>query len=186
MVRRTELPRQCSGPGVLETLARHVAPSGWCVRDAMQWKNIPKLGIGTKGKGVERKAILAARLHATERGCAVLMFSRDRDGAKNIARQQEIEQTLAELANDGGIKIIGGVAVERLESWLLALSGCTGTEALRVSKTDQELDALGVQAKDTAAMVEHVGRCGLAALPEDAASLRAWLRLVEQHLQPTT
>lgn len=168
-------------PGVLEALARHVAPSGWRVRDAMQWKNIPKLTVGTKGKGVERKTILAARLHATERGCSVLMFSRDRDGPKNTARQ-EIEQTLAELANDGGIAIVGGVAVERLESWLLALSGCTGTEALRGGKTDHELDTLGVRAKDTAAMVEHVQRCGLASIASDAASLAAWLKRVEDCL----
>jgi hypothetical protein len=169
-------------PGVLESLARLAAPSGWRVREAIQWKNIPKLGIGTKGKGVERKTILAARLHAMERGCTVLMFSRDRDGPKNTARQQEIEQTLAELANDGGIGIIGGIAVERLESWLLALSGCTGTEALRDGKTDQQLEELGVPAKDTVAMVEHVGRCRLALIPADAASLRAWLKLVADHL----
>ena len=170
-------------PGVLEVLARAVAPSGWRVRDAMQWKNIPKLGIGTKGKGVERKAILAARLHATERGCTVLMFSRDRDGPKNTARQREIEQTLTELANDGGISIVGGIAVERLESWLLALSGCAGTEALRDGKTDQQLEELGIPVKDTIAMVEHVGRCGLASIPADAASLRAWLKLAADHLQ---
>jgi hypothetical protein len=173
-------------PGVLETLARRVAPAGWCVRDAMQWKNIPKLGIGTKGKGVERKTILAARLHASERGCTVLMFSRDRDGSKNTARQREIEQTLAELASDGGISIVGGVAVERLESWLLALSGCHGTEALRASKTDEELDKLGVRGKDTVTMVAHVERCEVAAIPADATSLRAWLQLVEQTLHVAT
>jgi hypothetical protein len=80
-------------PGVLETLARRAAPSGWRVRDAIQWKNIPKLQIGSKGKGVERKTILAARLRASERGCSVLMFSRDRDSAKNTERQREIEET---------------------------------------------------------------------------------------------
>ncbi|HVI04371.1 MAG TPA: hypothetical protein VM869_37045 [Enhygromyxa sp.] len=163
-------------PGVLEALARQVAPSGWCVRDAMQWKNIPKLAVGSKGKGVERKAILAARLHAMERGCAVLMFSRDRDGSKNTARQHEVEQTLAELASEDCIAIVGGIAVERLESWLLAVSGRTGTESLRVEKTDSELEALGVPAKDTAAMVELVERRGTASLPSDAASLSAWLQ----------
>lgn len=168
---------------MLEALARRVAPSGWRVHDAIQWKDIPKLGIGTKGKGVERKTILAARLHATERACTVLVFSRDRDGTKNTARQREIEQTLEELANDGGIAIVGGVAVERLESWLLALSGRTGTEALRVSKTNQELESLCVPRKDTAAMVEHIERCELAAIPPDAGSLRAWLELAERHLQ---
>ena len=172
-------------PGVLETLARHVAPSGWRVRDAIQWKNIPKLQIGSKGKGVERKTILAARLHAKERGCTVLIFSRDRDSPKYGARQREIEQTLAELAaDDDGVAIAGGICVERLESWLLALSGRTGTEDLRASKIDQELEALGVRPKDTATMIEHVHRRGLAAIPADAASLSAWLKLVGACLLP--
>ncbi len=170
-------------PGVLETLAREVAPSGWRVRDAIQWKNIPKLRLGARGKGVERKSILAARLHASERGCSVLMFSRDRDGPKNAARQQEIEQTLAELAGEGGVAVIGGICVERLESWLLALDGRTGTEALRNNKADQELEALGVKPKRTAAMVEHVQRCGIKAIPADAASLRAWIELARSCLE---
>jgi hypothetical protein len=91
---------------------------------------------------------------------------------------------LAELADDGGVAVVGGVAVERLESWLLALSGRTKTEALRVGKTDQELEQLGVRCKDTATMVEHVERCDLAAIPLDAASLREWLKLIEAHLKP--
>ena len=169
-------------PGVLETLARRAAPSGWRVRDAIQWKNIPKLGIGSKGKGVERKTILAARLHAKERGCSVLMFSRDRDGRKHTARQREIEETLAELASDSEIAVIGGICIERLESWLLALSGRTGIEATGAEKTDRELEALGVPPKDTVAMVEHVQRHELASIPSDAASLGAWLALVEAHL----
>jgi hypothetical protein len=37
---------------------------------------------------------------------------------------------------------------------------------------------------DTSTMVEHVERCGLAAIPADATSLRAWLKHVEGCLQP--
>lgn len=68
--------------GVLESLARQVVPTGWDVHDAMVWKDIPKLAIGTRGQGLERKTVLAARLHAKESGCDVVLFSRDRDGPK--------------------------------------------------------------------------------------------------------
>lgn len=170
--------------GVLEALARQVAPSGWQVRDAIQWKSIRKLAVGTKGKGAERKAVLAAQLHAKERGCAVLLFSRDRDGQKYAERQREIEAALSEL--DGSVAVAGGVCVERLESWLLAISGRTGTEDIRDKRADVELESLGIPAKDTAAMVEHVQRHGIAAVPPDAASLHAWLARVDAYLgQPS-
>jgi hypothetical protein len=170
--------------GVLEALARQVAPSGWQVRDAIQWKSIRKLAVGTKGKGAERKAVLAAQLHAKERGCAVLLFSRDRDGQKYAERQGEIEAALAEL--DDSVAVAGGICVERLESWLLAVSGRTGTEDIRDTRTDAELESLGVRAKDTVTMVEHVQRHGIAAIPSDAASLKAWLARVDACLcQPS-
>jgi hypothetical protein len=164
-------------PGVLETLAKQVAPSGWQVRDAIQWKNISKLAVGTKGKGAERKAILAAHLHAKERGCSVLLFSRDRDGPKNVARQHEIEAAVAEL--EGSVAVAGGVCIERLESWLLALSGHTGTEELRDRRTDTELESLGVASKDTVSMAAYVQRHEIAAVPSDATSLNAWLIRVQ-------
>jgi hypothetical protein len=163
-------------PGVLESIARRLVPSGWEVHDAIQWKNIPKLAIGAKGKGVERKNVLVAHLYARERDCKVLLFSRDRDGRKNDLREREIEDALSELeADDGGVAVAGGVCIERLESWLLALSGRAGTEALRDNKVDDELVALGVPAKDTARMLALVERHGLDVVASDASSLRAWL-----------
>jgi hypothetical protein len=164
-------------PGVLETLARHVAPAGWEVRDAMKWKDIPKLQVGSKGKGAERKVILAAHLHAKERGCTVLLFTRDRDAPKYAARQLEIERALDELS-DSSVAVAGGVCVERLESWVLAVAGRSKTQAMGKDKSDAELESLGIAAKDTAAMVEHVHRLGIAAVPSDAASLHAWLARV--------
>lgn len=165
--------------GVLESLARLLAPTGWEVHDAMVWKDIPKLVVGTKGKGLERKTLLAARLHAKESGCHVVLFSRDRDGPKKDEREREIEAVLAELdAEDGAVTVAGAVCIERLESWLLALSGRSRTEELGDDKVDAELEKLGVPKKDTRRMLELIARHGLATVPPDASSLRTWMERV--------
>jgi hypothetical protein len=173
--------------GVLESLARHVVPTGWEVHDAMVWKDIPKLAIGTRGMGLERKTVLAARLHATESGCDVVLFSRDRDGPKKDEREHEIEGVLAELAADPGVAVAGAVCIERLESWLLALSGRSRTEDFGNAQVDEELAKLGVPKKDTVRMLELVERRGLAQVPGDARSLRTWIDRVRAVLttEPT-
>jgi hypothetical protein len=169
--------------GVLESLARHLVASGWEVHDAMRWKDIPKLAVGARGKGLERKTVLAAHLRAKERGCGALLFSRDRDAPKWHERVREIEATLAELETaGGGVAVAGAVCIERLESWLLALTGRSKTEELRDGRVDEELANLGVPAKDTARMVELVERHGLAAVPPDALSLSRWLERVRAAL----
>jgi hypothetical protein len=172
-------------PGVLETLARHKASMGWEVCHAMKWKDVTKLQVGSKGKGVERLTVLRLHLHAKEHGCTVMMFTRDRDSSKYAARHDEIEQALDEL-RDTSVAVVGGVCIERLESWLLALTGRTKTEHLGKAKTEADLQALGVPSKDTAAMVEHVQQHGLAAIPPDAASLHAWLARVDACLGERT
>jgi hypothetical protein len=170
--------------GVLESLARHVVPTGWEVHDAMVWKNIPKLAIGTRGKGLERKTVLAARLHAMESGCDVVVFSRDRDGPKKDKgeREQEIEAVLAELEGDARVTVVGAVCIERLESWLLALSGRSRTEGFGDAQVDEELAKLGIPKKDTVRMLELVERHGLAKVPPDARSLRTWIDRVRAAL----
>lgn len=170
--------------GVLESLARHVVPTGWEVHDAMVWKDIPKLTIGTRGKGLERKTVLAARLHAMESGCDVVVFSRDRDGPKKDKREreQEIEAVLTELAAEPGVTVAGAVCIERLESWLLALSGRSRTEDFGDAQVDEELARLGVPKKATVQMLELVEQHGLAQVPPDARSLRTWIDRVRAAL----
>jgi hypothetical protein len=67
------------------------------------------------------------------------------------------------------------ICVERLESWLLASTGRTGSERLRDGKVDEALAEHGVPAKDTERMLALVERHGLDAVPSDASSLQAWL-----------
>lgn len=160
-------------PGVLESLLRQVRREGWEVVDALPWKTLPKLQVGLGRKGEEHN-VRRAHHHAKKRGCDVLVFTRDRDGVKFAHREEDIERAVEDLqSNGGGPAIVGAVAVEKLEAWLLAVAGKRQSEAFR--RPEQELVDLGVGEKDTAAMVSLIERCGLGAVPEDARSLRKWL-----------
>lgn len=160
-------------PGVLEALLRQVRADGWRVVDAIPWKKLPKLQVGLGGRG-EAENVRRAHHHAKRRGCAVLVFSRDRDGPKFAQREHDIEGALRTLAESGdGPAIVGAVAIEKLESWLTAIAGQHGSEYLR--RPEEKLTELGVGAKDTPAMVALVEARGLGAIPPDAASLRRWL-----------
>jgi hypothetical protein len=161
-------------PGVVEALLRQIRPDGWQVVDAILWKNIPKLRVGIGGKG-EGLNVRRALHHAKKRGCDVLAFTRDRDKAKFAHREKEIEATLDALRSEGAAApaIIGGVAIEKLESWLAALSGVQTSEDLR--RPEEKLAELGIDDKDTAAMVRFVEDTGLGNVPADALSLRRWL-----------
>ena len=70
--------------------------------------------------------------------------------------------------------IIGGVAVEKLEAWLLALAGVSKSESL--TRPERSLnEKLGIDHKNTGQMVALVNEKGLAEIPDDAASLLNWL-----------
>ncbi|MEZ4299820.1 MAG: hypothetical protein R3B70_33030 [Polyangiaceae bacterium] len=160
-------------PGVLEALLAQVQPSGWKIAGAVRWRDLPKLRVGL-GKRGEEHNVRAAHHHAKKRGCHVLAFSRDRDNPKFAHRTDDIERAITDLATDpAGPSIIGAVAIERLESWLLATFGEHGSESHR--HPESHLESKGLPSKDTAAMVAHIERTGLAAIPPDARSFNLWL-----------
>lgn len=168
-------------PGVLEALLRQVRPDGWTIVDAILWKKMPKLQVGMRGKGEELN-VRRAHYHAKKRGCDVFAFSRDRDKARFAHREEDIERAIEAIAasSDAGPSIIGGVAIEKLESWLAAIAGVQGSESLR--RPEEKLAELGVGEKDTDAMVRFVEERGLGEIPADARSLRRWLDRAEQAL----
>jgi hypothetical protein len=165
-------------PGVIEALLRKVRPDGWKVVDAIPWKKTPKLQVGIGGKG-EKLNVERAYHHAKKRGCDVFVFTRDRDKARFAHRDDDIEQAIAAL--DGtGPAIVGGIAIEKLESWLAAIAGIEGSEALR--RPEEKLAEFGIGEKDTDAMVRFVEETGLAGIPADARSLRRWLERASRAL----
>ena len=171
--------------GVVEALLRQVRPEGWQVVASILWKDIPKLRVGIGGKG-EGLNLRRAVHHAKKRGCEVLAFTRDRDKAKFAHRETDIEETLAAIRREGtdGPAIIGGVAIEKLESWLAAISGAHASEDMR--RPEERLAELGIGEKDTAAMVRFVEETGLGKVPADAVSLRRWLDRAREILGVTS
>ena len=169
--------------GVVEALLRQIRPDGFEVVDAILWKHIPKLQVGIGGKG-EGNNVRRAYHHAKKRGCDVLAFTRDRDKEKFAYRDEEIERALAELkdGSGGGPRVIGGVAIEKLESWLAAIAGVHGSEGLR--RPEQRLEEFGVREKDTAGMVRLVEEWGLESMAGDALSLKRWLERARDVLRP--
>jgi hypothetical protein len=177
----TEKERRES-PGVLEALLRHVQADGWKVTGGVRWKDIRKLQVGA-GKRGEEASVGRAHFHAQKRGCQVLAFVRDRDKSKYAHRVDEIETAIVALDGAGeGPAIIGGVAIEKLESWLVAITGKAGSEEM--TRPEETLSTLGIAGKDTEAMVNVVLNADLSRIPDDAMSLRRWLTRARAVLPP--
>ncbi len=157
-------------PGVLQCLLRVVAPDGWEVAGAVQWKNIRKLKVNAPDAGDARN-VHAAALHAKERAAGVLAFTRDRD--RKPERQADIERALEGVESDGALRVAGGVAIENIEAWLLALAGEVGSEAVR--HPENEMARLKLEAKRAEDYARHVAHHGIDKAPKDAESLHRWL-----------
>jgi hypothetical protein len=171
-------------PGVLHALLTRVRASGWEVGGACNWRKIRKYRASA-APHEDTHNVLGIALDATEAGCEVLAFSRDVDN--DSARQQAVDDGLALIpqtfADAPGV--IGGVAVPKLEGWILALLGVRGTEALSPKRAEQDLAVKSAaRKKDGRAMVRIVEDADLARIPPDAASLHTWLDRARAVLPP--
>lgn len=153
--------------GILEAILRRVRAQGWSVAGALCWKNIRK--YRAHGRiSAEVANVLGLILRAREGGCEVVAFSRDRD--RDCDRERDvhvgIEQARALIPDCPAI--IGGMAVEAIESWVAALQGKKRAE----SSADpcRLLDKHGLDH-----MRSVVEDADLSKLPSDAQSLRRWL-----------
>lgn len=160
--------------GVLQTLLHKIAPGGWSVLDAMAWKSLVKLTPRRPGSG-DARSVAAVVLHAKERGDDVVVFFRDRDGAKNRAREAEIEAVVTNTPSAAASpKLVGAVAVETLEAWVLAACGDANCD----SYTDPVAvlaARFSVSPKSAAAMVALIEAADLDSASARSSSLARWL-----------
>jgi len=175
--------RDPSYPGVVESLLLRVNPSGWTVSGSRRWKHIRKY-VANSPTPKEKRNVLGVALEAVESGCDVLAFVRDRDGPKNKKRQQDVEEGIRtdQEMHGQSLGIIGGMAIERIESWLCALLGKIKSEKMGTSKVDEFLVGKGVELKDTSSMVDVVEKAEMDKIPSDAVSLRGWLDMANAAL----
>jgi hypothetical protein len=109
---------------------------------------------------------------------------RDRDGYRG--RTDDINDGMNRAAEifAGQLRVVGGMAIEELESWILSLRGEPKAESLRDPKAQLEAalkkDDLTLS---TEFMVAVVQSADVQALPTDARSLRLWLERARVVLQ---
>lgn len=160
-------------PGVLYALLLRVQPTGWQVIGARDWKSIRKYRAG-KASHADTHNVLGAALDAIEAHGDVLVFSRDLDN--DSAREAGVNEGIAQIPSiSQHLRVIGGVAIPKLEGWILALLGEKGTEELSPSGAEAALVKREVARKDGMAMADVVASAELDKIPPDARSLRSWL-----------
>jgi hypothetical protein len=170
-------PQYRSSPpemGVIEALLRRTSPVDFTVVDARVWKRIRKFRAG-KHAQPETRNVLGLVNEAEEARCDALVFVRDQDG--DTDREASIDEGVR-LAHERGFgpALVGGVAVQEIEAWILALLGERNTQ--------HHTDAKSVLVKKhgittcagKVAVVENADR---GKIPDDAISLRAWLAQVD-------
>ena len=167
--------------GVVGILLQKVNGEGWEVGGAVAWKRLRKLRVGQHGKA-EVRNVQALMLKAREAGCDVVAFVRDRDRDRD--RQRTVEQGIAQAAQryPDGPQIVGGMAIEKLESWIVAMSGKSGSESMREQRLRTTLAQLGLDWKSTGQYADFAEAAELEQLPGDARSLQAWLKQAAEAL----
>jgi hypothetical protein len=144
-------------PGVLEALLKHLEPAGWVIAGATRWKHIRKFRAGAAIRdGIGHADLANVRglaLEASEAGCEIVAFARDRDAddgrAAAVAKGIELSETV-------GIRIVGGLAIPAIEGWILALHGVRNADSYSRQRAESELAALGIELRSPEAYVAVV------------------------------
>lgn len=156
--------------GILEALLRRVATVDFSIVGAQAWKRIRKFRTNSRMRA-ETQNVLGLMLEADETGADVLVFVRDQDGYAD--RQADVEEGIR-LARRGeyDAAVVGGVAVQEIEAWILAMLGERRSERHADPKA-----VLGANhgITDRPGKVRVVEDADMTRIPDDAASLLAWL-----------
>jgi hypothetical protein len=165
--------------GVIEALLRKLEAGELTIRDAVAWKRIPKFRAGDHAHP-ETRNVLGLAVKADDMRCDALVFVRDRD--RDEDRQADIENGI-ELAQSKfpDLAIAGGVAVEEIEAWILAILGERRSEhhadAKHVLKENHSIAG-------RASMIGALEDKDLGKIPADATSLRTWINRASAALSP--
>lgn len=164
--------------GVLEALVRRhcrdvqIVGAELCKSRGAQ-KKLPKLRVGSGMSGAETQTVRGLALLAEEAGAQALVFARDRDGERE--RERDVVAGVEEARRENpSLRIVGGVAIEMIECWLLALRGEHHSQTCRDPKGGLSKRH---QVTSVAEMVDFVraAKLDVGSLPADAKSLRDWL-----------
>lgn len=172
--------RSAKPVGVLQALLERCAGGAIEVGGARRWKEITKYKSGGH-VSAEARAVLGLHVDAIEHGCSVLAFVRDTDGDTQRAADIALGLAMAQ-ENFPAVEAVGGVAIQSLDAWGLALAGERRTEARNRATTKAALDANG--AGSTEARAQAVRDADLNKLPADAASLAAFIDRAREVLAP--
>ena len=114
-------PGSADVPGLLEALLDKMALLPSEIVDGATWKRVPLFRAGDR-RAPETRRVLGLAALAVERRADAVVFVRDRDGDED--READIEAGLEQARTLGfTAELAGGVAVEEIEAWLLALLG---------------------------------------------------------------
>jgi hypothetical protein len=156
--------------GVIEALLRGTVGDRWSVSAFRAWANARKFQAGDHRRP-ETRTVLGLLLDAREAECDAVVFVRDRDGY--LEREEHVEAGIAEATVlFPNMSVIGGVAIEELEAWLLACKGLTKSESFRQAK--EEFARRYPSEDHRQGKVAVVEAADLESLPADALSLRRW------------
>ena len=100
----------------------------------------------------------------------------------NQEREVDIERAIEAVVRERSLRVAGGVAIEALEGWLIAIAGEVGSESVR--HPEKEMGRLGLVAKSAASYADHIEQNGLGRIAADAASLLRWVDRARDALAP--
>ncbi len=160
--------------GVVEALLRKTANVDFTVVQACVWSKIRKFKAGDHAQP-ETRNVLGLMNEAEEARCDALVFVRDQDGY--VDRQESIEAGMM-LARDSEFTpaLVGGVAIQEIEAWVLALLGERRSEQHTDAKRELAIKHGITTCPQKVAVVDSAER---RKIPEDAVSLRSWLAQVD-------
>jgi hypothetical protein len=126
---REPAPDEADVPGILEALLTKLDLAPWEIADAVPWRDrrIPLYRAGER-RAPETRRVLGLALLAAESDADAVVFVRDRDGEKE--READIEAGISQAPDLGLVtSLAGGVAIEEIEAWILALLGDRNAES---------------------------------------------------------